>query len=102
MEELHKVLSRCIALYISLPALAIISAAICAFFFHFLPPAWLIATICCLTPLVCARLRWKLWKKRDILFSADELESRPVQIFFMAIPVEIAFSIIAMGFILLS
>ena len=99
MDELHKVHGRCIALYVSVPALAIAAAVICGRFFHFLPPAGLVAAVCCLTPLACARLRWKLWKKRDILFSASELESMPAQIFFWAIPAETAFSVIAIGFI---
>lgn len=100
MDALHKVHGRCIALYLSVPALTIAAAVICARFFHFLLPFGLVAAVCCLTPLACARLRWKLWKKRDTLFSASELESPAVQIFFWAIPAEIVFSVIAMGVVL--
>ena len=100
MDELHRIHFRCIMLYIAVPVCAIALTAACARFLGILLPFWLVGAVCCLTPMGCAMLRLRLWRDRHTVFSEEEQHSRPVQIFFAAIPMEISFSVIAIGFIL--
>ena len=88
-------------MYIAIPGALIALAILCAKLFHWLPPSWLIGVLACLSPSVCAVIRCRLWSKRNTLFSPDELEKLSVKIFFAAIPIEICFSLIGMGFIIL-
>ena len=101
MDKLTSINSKAIVVYISFPCFAIILAIICAIVFHFLIPFWLLGTIALLGPLVSAFMRFQFWKKRHMLLPSDVLNSRQARIVFAAIPAEIIFWIIGMGFLLL-
>ena len=102
MGILHKIHNRCVALYTAIPVCTILFTIVCAKFLHFLPPFQLVAAVICLTPLVSTFMRLRLWQNRKAMLTREELDSRTAKVFFSAIPVEISFSVIAMGFILFS
>lgn len=99
MEALYKSHNRILFIYIAVPAVIILFVFVCAKFFHVLPPFWLIGTLFLLCPVTCVFIRLKLWRNKERAFSSDELTEPAVKIFFYAIPVEIAFSLLGLCFI---
>jgi len=87
-------------MYITFPCMAILLAIICAFAFHIWLPFWLVGTIALLGPLVSSIMRFRLWVNRYELLSEEDMNSHQASIVFAAIPLEIVFWIIAMGFLL--
>lgn len=99
MDKLTCIHYRSIALYFSFPCFAIIMAIVCSKVFHVLIPFRLFGAIALLGPLVSAFFRFQLWKNRYKLFPSSVLGSRQARIVFAAIPVELIFWVIGMGFL---
>ena len=100
MDKLNRVHSRAIIMYILFPCLAVLTTIICARIFHVLIPFCLFGSIALLGPLVSAIMRFHLWKNRYELLPDDVLNSRQARIVFTAIPVELIFWAIGMGFLM--
>lgn len=100
MDELIETHNRCIFAYITAPCSAALLTFSCVVIFHIILPFWLIFTICMLGPLASAIMRIRIWWKKEILFSPEELDSRIVNTFFSAIIPELLFVVLAFGFLL--
>lgn len=100
MEKLTNLHQKALALYLTFPVASFTLILVCIFVFRIFPPFWLIASVALTGVLIAAIMKFKFWLRRFEVLDKDALQSKQARIIFGSIPVELAFWLIAMLFII--
>lgn len=100
MKKIFKVHLLTIAIYfLGIPSIIGFFLLI-EYIFDCVLPTWLLGVIVLLVPLLSAAIRISFWRRNTPL-SPEEKNSISAKVFFALIPIEVAFSLIGFGIVLL-
>jgi len=100
MNNLFKIQGKIMIIEVIGATVTIINCIFLSRYLGVILPSWVPGILIMMLPLISAAIRIHVWRVKEDLLTEDELKSTGATLFFLTIPIEIIFSLIAIILIL--